>query len=373
MMSFMTKRIRLISGLILFVFLTGHLLNLSFGLHSIEALDESRRWFLWFWSTRVGLIILVGSMATHMMLGLFALYKRNTLKMTLTDGVQLVLGLLIFPLLFAHIVANVVVPVMTETRQSYFSLLTLFWVLSPATGLQQVIVTVIAWIHGCMGLVVWMRIQNWWPRIAGFVYPLVVAIPLLALLGMVEAGKEVIELNKNPELAQAALRTLTPPEQILQTLFAILRIGLWTYFSVLASVLLARLYRLRQGQFTLNLTYDDGTELEATSGLTILEISRLNNIPHASLCGGRGRCGTCRVRIIEGLDVLPEASEIEQATLRENNVGPDVRLACQAIPQRGALVIERLLPASFGPRDLRRARAAGLGLADNDPLMGAAK
>lgn len=367
----MTKRIRLISGLILFVFLTGHLLNLSFGLHSLEALDNSRRWFLWFWSTRVGVIVLVSSMATHIMLGLFALYQRNTMKMTLTDGVQLVLGLLIFPLLFAHIVVNVVVPMMTETRQSYFSLLTLFWVLNPAIGLQQVIVTMIAWIHGCMGLVVWMRIQNWWPRIAGFVYPLVIAIPLLALLGMVEAGKEVIELNKNPDLAQAALRTLNPPEQILETMFAILQIGLWTYFLLLAGVLLARLYRLRRGRFTLNLTYDDGTELEATSGLTILEVSRLNNIPHASLCGGRGRCGTCRVRIVEGLDALPEASEIEQATLRENNLGPDVRLACQAIPQSGALVIERLLPASFGPRDLRRARAARLGLVENEAASGA--
>ena len=369
----MTKKIRLISGLILFTFLTGHLLNLSFGLHSIEALDESRLWFLWFWSTRVGMIVLVGSMASHMMLGLYSLYKRNTLKMTLSDGVQLVLGLLIFPLLFAHIVANVVVPAMTDVRQSYFSLLTLFWVLSPATGLQQVIVTVIAWIHGCMGLVVWLRIQNWWPRIAGFVYPLVIAIPLLALLGMVEAGKEVIELNKNPDLAQAALNSLTPPEQILETLFAILRIGLWTYFSVLVSVLLGRLYRLRQSGFKLNLTYDDGTELEATSGLTILEISRLNNIPHASLCGGRGRCGTCRVRIVEGLNALPEASEIEQATLRSNNMGPDVRLACQVIPQRGTLVIERLLPASFGPRDLRRARTAGLGLVEKEAAMGEAK
>lgn len=100
--------------------------------------------------------------------------------------------------------------------------------LDPGSGLQQVVVTVIAWIHGCMGLVIWLRIQNWWPRIAGIVYPLVVAIPLLALLGMVEAGKEVIELNKNPEFANAAMKTLVPSREVLQTLLAILRMGLWT-------------------------------------------------------------------------------------------------------------------------------------------------
>ena len=33
------------------------------------------------------------------------------------------------------------------------------------------------------------------------------------------------------------------------------------------------------------------------TGLTILEMSRIAGIPHASVCGGRGRCSTCRVRI----------------------------------------------------------------------------
>ena len=308
----------------------------------------------------------------HLMLGLFALYRRNTLRMNMTDIVQLVLGLLVFPLLYAHIVANVIIPAMTDIRQSYFSLLTLFWVLDPATGLQQVVVTVIAWIHGCMGLVIWMRIQTWWPRIAGFIYPLVIATPLLALLGMVEAGKEVIELNKDPAFTKAALKTLVPSEEIFQTLLDIIRTGLWTYFAVLGGVLLARFYRVRSGRSALSVNYVDGTKLEVTSGLTLLEISRSNHIPHASLCGGRGRCGTCRVRIVEGMDTLPEASELELATLQRNNSGPDTRLACQVIPRSGALQIERLLPAYIQPRDLRRARAAELNLADGDPIPGAA-
>ena len=67
----MVKRIRLITGVILFAFLTCHLINLSFGLISLEALDSSRLWVLWFWSTGVGLSVLVGSMVFHLMLGLF--------------------------------------------------------------------------------------------------------------------------------------------------------------------------------------------------------------------------------------------------------------------------------------------------------------
>ena len=76
----MAKRVRLITGLVLFAFLTCHLLNLSFGLKSLAALDDSRQWFLYFWATRAGVALLVGSMMVHMMFGLFALYKRNTFE-----------------------------------------------------------------------------------------------------------------------------------------------------------------------------------------------------------------------------------------------------------------------------------------------------
>lgn len=264
-------------------------------------------------------------------------------------------------------------PIMTDLRQTYFSILTLFWVLDLASGLQQVIVTMIAWIHGCMGLVIWLRIQNWWPRVAGFIYPLVVAIPLLALLGMVEAGKEVIELNKNPEFTPAALKILIPSEDALQTLLAIVRAGLWTYFALLAIVLLARYVRVRQGRSALRVIYADGTELDVATGLTILEVSRMNNIPHASLCGGKESCGTCRVRILDGRDALPTASALEQATLDRIDADPETRLACQVIPPGGTIAIDKFLPAYVEPKDLRRAKAAQARRADNAPQAMASK
>ena len=366
----MTKKLRLVTGIILFTFLTGHLLNLSFGLVSLTALDDSRQWFLFFWATLPGIAVLVGSMVIHLMLGLSALYQRNTLRMTAADTVQLVLGLLIFPLLFAHLLATVVGPLMTGTRHSYFSILTLFWVLDPAVGLKQVIVTMIAWIHGCMGLVIWMRIKPWWPRVAGFVYPLVVAIPLLALLGMVEAGKEVIELNKDPDFTEIALDILIPSEGFIDKLQSIANTGLLIYFATLLAVLIARAIRVRKDRATLIVTYNDGTQLNVTAGLTLLEISRMNNLPHASLCGGKARCGTCRIRVHEGMDKLPAATDFERKTLERINAGPDIRLACQVIPRSGAITIERLVPPHIEPKDLRHAQAADM---DGEPSLGDAK
>lgn len=352
----MTKKIRLITGLILFAFLTSHLLNLSFGLISLRALDDSRPWFLIFWATKPGVALIMISIVTHLVLGLTALYNRNTLKMSRTDMVQLTLGLVIFPLLFGHMLGVIIGPAITGTRQTYFSILTLFWVLDPVVGLKQVIVTVITWIHGCMGLVIWMRIQSWWPRVAGFIYPLVIAIPLLALLGMVEAGKEVIELNKDPKSLEAALKILSATPDIIETLVFMQTMGLSGYFAILAFVLLGRYIRVRKHRDALSISYADGTKLDVKSGLTLLEISRMNNIPHASLCGGKGRCGTCQVRVHEGLDHLPEATEFERKMLTRLNADPDTRLACQVIPNKGAISIERLMPAYIEPKDLRRAR-----------------
>ena len=42
---------------------------------------------------------------------------------------------------------------------------------------------------------------------------------------------------------------------------------------------------------------DGGLRANGRYGLSVLEISRLNDVPHAHVCSGRGRCGTCRVRI----------------------------------------------------------------------------
>jgi adenylate cyclase len=91
--------------------------------------------------------------------------------------------------------------------------------------------------------------------------------------------------------------------------------------------------------------YDGGKVARGRPGLTILEVSQLNGIPHAHVCSGRGRCGTCRVEVEEGAEHLSAMDGVELRTLAMVHAGENVRLACQARLGSGAVRVTRLLPA----------------------------
>ena len=54
-----------------------------------------------------------------------------------------------------------------------------------------------------------------------------------------------------------------------------------------------------------NLSYGNGSTVRVPKGLSVLEASLRNNVPHASVCGGRARCSTCRIRVIGDCATCP--------------------------------------------------------------------
>ncbi len=73
----------------------------------------------------------------------------------------------------------------------------------------------------------------------------------------------------------------------------------------------------------------------------------MNGIPHTSVCGGRARCSTCRVRIDRGGAGLAPPEPAECATLTRIGASSNVRLACQLRPT-GDLGVTRLVAPSAG-------------------------
>jgi adenylate cyclase len=108
--------------------------------------------------------------------------------------------------------------------------------------------------------------------------------------------------------------------------------------------------------------YTGGPIVKVPRGPTLLEISRMNGIPHAAVCGGRARCSTCRVRIDDGAESIAAPTYPEAVTLASIAAPKNVRLACQVRPENSMTVTRLLRPASTGPQavDLHEADAVGV-------------
>ncbi len=120
-------------------------------------------------------------------------------------------------------------------------------------------------------------------------------------------------------------------------------------------MLLARLVRRlwQRSHGLVRVGYPDGRHIDVIPGTSVLEASRLLGVPHAHVCGGRGRCSTCRVRVRGEIGSVGPPGDTERRVLRRIAATPNVRLACQLRPM-GAVEVTPLLPPFAYPMDGRR-------------------
>jgi adenylate cyclase len=100
------RRLRLTTGLILFAFVTTHLVNHGLGLISLDAMEAGRWWFTAVWRSGPGTVLLYGAALTHIALAFLALYQRRHLRLPAADAWQLGLGLVLPVLLASHVVGT---------------------------------------------------------------------------------------------------------------------------------------------------------------------------------------------------------------------------------------------------------------------------
>ena len=80
---------------------------------------------------------------------------------------------------------------------------------------------------------------------------------------------------------------------------------------------------------SVQVTYLGEKSVEACPMLTALEISLANDIPHVCECGGKARCTTCRVIVIDGAENCLPRNSLEKRLAEKRGFGPEIRLACQ--------------------------------------------
>ncbi|MGH8765752.1 MAG: 2Fe-2S iron-sulfur cluster-binding protein [Burkholderiales bacterium] len=342
------RTVRLISGLVLMTFVTCHLANLAIGMHSLAAMEAWRAKLSMPWTRGPGQWLLVLAASVHVALGLYAIASRRSLTLSRTDVVQLILGLLTPPLLMAHVVAMYAANKLAPGFDSnYGQILAVYWSFAPFYAFQQLFVVVIVWIHGAVGLYSWLVLKPVWRRIGGLVLPLLFALPILALIGFAESGKEVLaRLANDPAWSDYIANNIRPIAKLTRELGQAQAQAFIIYVVlVLAAIGILAARVLRDRRRPIGMSYDGGLDAQGRWGLSVLEFSRLNDIAHANVCSGRGRCGTCRVQVDTGAASLSPMSEAERETLlRVDAATEGVRLACQARVLGHGVVVTRLLP-----------------------------
>ncbi len=359
------RQIRMICGLILFCYLISHFLNHALGNISLEALAWGLHYHLLFWRFLPVAIVFYGAVLIHGGLGIWALYERRQFRWKAIEPLQLVLGLSIPALIASHVIGTRLGFTLFGTSKLYPQVLHGYWAAASMRLWTMLSVLIIAWIHGCIGLYFWLRMKMLFRRAAPFLLAAAVLVPTLALLGLYQSGRTIVRQGAEAgwRAANLAPDKVGSPAQNdrLESITGGFMIG---YLGLLAVVLAARGLRSFQERRAgmINLSYGNGRTIRVPKGLSVLEASLRHQIPHASVCGGRARCSTCRIRVIGDHAALPRPSNREAFVL--NRVGSDadpaIRLACQLRPESDLSFFQifapQAAPAHHGPSHIGEER-----------------
>jgi adenylate cyclase len=360
----MSGRLRLISGLVLFAFVATHLLNHALGIWSLAWMEQGRVVFLAFWRNWPMTTLFYGALLVHFVCAMQVLVRRRSLRMSWRDGLQVVLGLAMPLLVAAHVAGTRGAHELWGVDDTYAYVLYAIWVSEIDEGVIQAALLLAIWIHGVMGLANWLGLKPWYRRAKPWLLSASVLLPALALAGVAQGARQVAVLAgesgwlaglmAGTGLAPVAGEVVTFVHGARPVVGAIL-------LASLAMVLVWRLLRdvVARRRRPPRLLYPDGRSIDLRAGMSVLEASWQAGIPHASVCGGRGRCSTCRVRTGSGSDHLPAPETDEQRVLDRIGAPPSVRLACQLRPTADLAVAPLLQPEEATGRILAPINPSG--------------
>lgn len=327
------QRARLISGLILFTFVLTHFVNHALGLVSLDAMEAMQSWRRAFWRSAPGTMALYGAFAVHIGFAIYRILRRRTWRMPPWEALQLALGLAIPYLLLTHVLATRGLYEQFGLDDRYIHELSILW---PTELVPQSVLLFVVWIHAVIGIHYWLRITPWYQRAFLPLFALAVLIPVLASAGWVVAARQVDLFFEVEGFTAEQFATLASQVDLGVAIIATVGVVL------AAAVLVPRV--IERARPRIQVVYPGGRSFNVVPGPTLLEISRMLGIPHASVCGGRARCSTCRVEVTEGADELEPPGEAERGVLERISAGAQTRLACQIHP-RHAISVQPLVAA----------------------------
>ena len=282
--------------------------------------------------------LLYGALLIHFLLGIYALSRKRSFKMSKKEWLRNSCAILIPFFLASHLSITLWGSRFLGLNDTYSFMILSTFLLDPVGYILLGLMLVVVWVHGSIGIIGLLEFRQIYSDYKGFFHGIMVGLPLLAYGGYLNASIELTKLGEGNPLAILEIIAKANFTKDMGTNITLLSDFL--QFLIYPALLLAMLIfvvlrRLIQKRFySIQVNYMDGTSVNVSKGSSLLEASHRCNRYHESVCGGRGRCTTCRVRVISSLNDLPTPNKIEQRVIDRLDFDPSIRLACQLRPEK---------------------------------------
>ena len=335
--ALIVRRSRTISGCILFFYVFTHLLNHSLGLISLDTMEQGRAIFLRFWRHDVLFYVLYGALSIHFLLGVYALARRRSFKMSRKEWIRNSCAVLIPFFLASHLSITLWGSRFLGLNDSYAFMIISTYIFDPFGYIILGLMLMLVWTHGSIGIIGLIEFREFYSKRRGLFQGLILGLPLIAYGGYIRASIELSEASQsNPITILELISNSNFTAEIGEKIVSLSDLLQFLVYPILLSLFVAFYFirNLLEKRFnSIQVQYTDGTNINVSRGSSLLEASHKAGRYHESVCGGRGRCTTCRVRVTSSLGELPKPNKIEQSVINRLNFDQSLRLACQLRPE----------------------------------------
>ncbi|WP_446904718.1 hypothetical protein [Burkholderia sp. YIM B11467] len=184
------RRLQLASGILLWLYISIHMVNHALGIWSIDIAERALHLAIGLWRSVPGTILLYGAAGLHFALAIRTIYGRRHWALPPAEWLRLWAGLSLPMLLIRHVVGTRVATSFYGFEPNYerviVSLLT-----SGTQGLQIALLAP-GWLHGSLGLWFHLRRHAFWHRARFVLLAVLVLLPVLSAAGFVQMTRAVV-------------------------------------------------------------------------------------------------------------------------------------------------------------------------------------
>ena len=334
--EYFATKLKLWTGMFLMFYCVTHHMNHSLGIFGLTVVDYAREYFLLFWRNPVISFFLIFTLVIHIIFSLLRVIKMASFKgFQSHEWFQLITGILTVPLLAIHITTTGIAHRFYGVEDTYT-----FWT-SPGLDYFEIFffnfIMLFIWLHGYIGIKFWMKVNSNYQKYLRQADIFFLIIPLLSIVGQISIFRESdLKGFFDTEYKEKILKYSNPENIDLNVLLE--NTIIYFVLPYLLSIMVLFGYRfyyfkIKRRNNSIKVSYPDGGVSNIFPGMNILDASLEAGIPHAHVCGGRGRCSTCRIKIDQDLTQLEPPRQNERRILRSIGAPENIRLACQAYPK----------------------------------------